>query len=218
MHEIPPLRHVRRDTTIDVHHNILPTTARVTVDARALIVAAVTIPGMGGLRVLQPVDMLLHSATHLFHEGEFANGLRDLFDVDALLREFGADARFWDDLVPRAATLGLGRSLYYALQASTQILGTPVPPRVLEAAQAWRPARPVAALMSWCWRHALQPAHPSAETLRVKSARLVLYLRSHWLRLPFHLMVWHLGRKALLRTRKRDDAATPPQAAGPRAP
>jgi hypothetical protein len=218
MHEIPPLRHVRRDTTIDVHHNILPTTARVRVDAHALIVASVTVPGMGGLRVLQPVDMLLHSATHLFHEGEFANGLRDLFDIDALLRQFGADARFWDDLVPRAATLGLGRSLYYALQASTQILGTAVPPRVLAAAQTWRPARPVAALMSWCWRHALQPAHPSAETRRVRCARLALYLRSHWLRLPFHLMVRHLGRKALLRTRKSDDAATAPQAAGGRAP
>lgn len=218
MHEIPPLRHVRRDTTIDVHHNILPTIARVRVDAHALIAAAVTVPGKDGLRMLQPVDMLLHSATHLFHEGEFANGLRDLFDVDALLREFGADARFWDDLVPRAAKLGLGRSLYYALQTSTQLLGTPVPPRVLAAAQAWRPARPVAALMSWCWRHALQPAHPSAETRRVRSARMALYLRSHWLRLPLHLMVWHLGRKALLRTRKSKDAAATPQAAGERAP
>ena len=218
MHEIPPLRHVRRDTTIDVHHNILPGTSRVQVDAQALLDAAVALPGQDGLRVLQPVDMLLHSATHLFHEGEFANGLRDLFDIDTLLRDFGADARFWDDLIPRATRLGLGRSLYYALQMSTQILGTPVPPEVLAAAQAWRPARPVAALMSWCYRHALQPAHPSAETRSVELARMALYLRSHWVRMPVHLMVYHLGRKALLRMRKADDAAATPQAPAERAP
>lgn len=218
MHEIPPLRHVRRDTTIDVHRNILPATARVRVDAQALIDAAVPVPGHEGLRMLQPVDMLLHSATHLFHEGEFANGLRDLFDIDALARDFGTDARFWDDLIPRTDALGLGRSLYYALQASTQILGTPVPPRVLAAAGAWRPARPAAALMSWCYRHALQPAHPSAETRSVRCARLALYLRSHWLRMPFPLMAWHLGRKALLRTCRPADPATTPQAAGERTP
>ena len=218
MHEIPPLRHVRRDTTIDVHHNILPATARVRVDAQALIDAAVPVPGWDGVRVLKPVDMLLHGATHLFHEGEFANGLRDLFDIDALLRHFGADTRFWDDLIPRAASLGLGRSLYHALQASTRILGTPVPPQVLAAAQAWRPARPVAALMAWCYRHALQPAHASAETRSVEIARAALYLRSHWLRMPLPLMVWHLGRKAVLRTRKNDDAAIAPQAAQKHAP
>jgi hypothetical protein len=218
MHEIPPLRHVRRDTTIDVHHNILPAIARVRVDAQALIDAAIPVPGWDGVRVLQPVDMLLHSATHLFHEGEFANGLRDLFDIDALLRDFGADARFWDDLVPRAATLGLGRSLYYALHTSMQVLGTPVPPHVLGAAQAWRPVRPVAALMAWCWRHALQPAHASADTAGVRGARAALYLRSHWLRMPFPLMVWHLGRKAWLRTRHDEKAAIAPQVAEKRAP
>ena len=217
MHEIPPLRHVRRDTTIDVHYNILPGTSHVQVDAKALLDAAVAVPGHDGLRMLQPVDMLLHSATHLFHEGEFVNGLRDLFDIDALLRDLGADALFWEKLIPRAAALGLGRSLYYALRMSNEILATPVPPHVMAAARSWRPTFAIAALTAWCYRHALQPAHPSAETRRVKLARAALYLRSHWLRMPFPLMVYHLGRKALLRMRKTDDAAAtsqaPPQAA-----
>jgi len=206
MHEIPPLRHVRRDTTIDVHHNILPGTSRVQVDAQALLEEAVPLPGHQDLYVLQPVDMLLHSATHLFHEGEFANGMRDLFDIDELLRHFGADPRFWEELVPRATALRLGRSLYYALRTSTEILHTPVPLRVLAAARAGRPSRPVAALMACCYRLALQPAHPSAETQGVKLARRALYLRAHWLRMPFFLMVYHLGRKALVRMRKAGDA------------
>ena len=218
MHEIPPLRHVRRDTTIDVHHNILPATAHVKVDGQALLEASVPLPGVEGVRVLQPVDMLLHSATHLFHEGEFANGLRDLFDIDALLRDFGNERRFWDDLIPRAARLGLGRSLYYALQTSSAMLDTPVPPDVLAAARAWRPVAPLAALMAWCYRHALQPAHPSAETPGVHLARLALYLRSHWLRMPFHLMVYHLGRKSLLRMFKKDAPPPEPQAPKERRP
>ena len=218
MHEIPPLRHVRRDTTIDVHHNILPTTARVRVDAQALLDASIAVAGHEGLRVLQPVDMLLHSATHLFHEGEFANGLRDLFDIDTLLRDFSRDPRFWDELIPRAAALGLGRSLYYALRTSTGILGTPVPPEVLAAAAAWRPARPVAALMDWCYRHALQPAHPSTETGKVERARMALFLRSHWIKMPFHLMAYHLTRKALLRLRKEEPTPATPRADGERAP
>lgn len=44
MHEIPPMRHMRRSSVIDVHHNILPRTARVTVDAQRLIEAAVPCP------------------------------------------------------------------------------------------------------------------------------------------------------------------------------
>jgi hypothetical protein len=37
--------------------------------------------------------MVLHSATHLFYDGELNHGLRDLVDLDDLLRHFsGADA------------------------------------------------------------------------------------------------------------------------------
>jgi len=39
-----------------------------------------------------------------------------------------------------------------------------------------------------------------------------------WLRMPLPLMVYHLGRKALLRSRKTGDAAVAPQAAGERTP
>src|SRR3546814_9784459 len=37
MHELPPLIHRERDRMIDVHHTILPLTARITPDAAALI-------------------------------------------------------------------------------------------------------------------------------------------------------------------------------------
>jgi hypothetical protein len=46
MHELPPLRHLRRQTTIDVHHNILPKTSRFCPDASMLLTNIVKIPDL----------------------------------------------------------------------------------------------------------------------------------------------------------------------------
>jgi hypothetical protein len=89
MHELPAMRHIFRGTTLDVHHTILPPTARLKPDARLLIEASVEIPGLPGVRTLALEDLILHSASHLFHEGEPDNLLRDLTDLDLLLKHLG---------------------------------------------------------------------------------------------------------------------------------
>lgn len=205
MHEIPPLRHVRRGTTIDVHHAILPETARVKVNTPSLLEAVVPLEGHANLYVLQPVDMLLHSATHLFHEGDFDKGLRDLFDLDSLLRNFGNTSGFWQQLVPRAVTLGLTRPLYYALRYTTLMLDTPVPQHVLEAAKIGKPPALVAGLMDFCYLRALRPIHTSTSSLGNWAARFALYVRSHWIRMPFLLLAYHLGRKAFIRPKLHNE-------------
>ena len=86
MHELPPLIHRTRDRMIDVHHTILPSTARPKPDAAALI--ADSVPLEGGLRILSPADIIVHAAAHLFADGDLAGGLRNLWDIDRLLREF----------------------------------------------------------------------------------------------------------------------------------
>ncbi|APW38582.1 hypothetical protein RD110_16405 [Rhodoferax koreense] len=202
MHEIPPLTHIRRGTSLDVHHAILPETARIQVNTPALFEGIVPLPGAAHVDVLQPWDMLLHSATHLFHEGELDNGLRDLFDLDSLLRHFGATPGFWEGLVPRALHLGLQRPLYYALRYTTLLLETPVPEAVLQAATVGRPAFGVAALMDACYTRALRPAHASTSSLGTWPARFALYVRSHWIRMPFGLLALHLGRKAFVRPKR----------------
>ena len=199
MHEIPPMRHVRRGTTIDVHHTILPDTARIRVNTPALIDAAEPLTGHPGLFVLKPTDMLLHSATHLFHEGELGNGLRDLFDLDSLFRHFGAHEGFWDALVPRAVELGLSRPLYYAVRYTMRLLNTPIPEKVVEAAQAGSPPRTVGAVMDACYERAFRPHHASCRDGGTDAALLALYIRSHWMRMPFPLLAAHLTRKALAR-------------------
>ncbi|MFG6412441.1 nucleotidyltransferase family protein [Roseateles sp. DC23W] len=205
MHEIPPLTHEHRGSSLDVHHTILPPSARIQVNTAALFEDARELPAQPGVRVLAPVTMVLHSATHLFHEGELEKGLRDLFDLDALLRDFGRDPSFWAALVPRARTLGLSRPLFLALHYTTRWLGTPVPGDVLQASAADAPAG--LALLDACYDRALMPDHASCDQALTGSARLALYVRSHWLRMPMGLLTRHLARKAWLRLQPSEPAA-----------
>lgn len=161
MHEIPPMQHWHRGTTVDVHHGILPRTARLKPNSEKLLAAAVDLPGSPGLKVLSPVDMVLHSATHLFHNEELSMGPRDLSDLDHLLREFGESADFWQDLPDRAADLDLTRPLYYALRYAARQYATPVPPDTMAALEALSPAWPVRTIMDGIYRRMLAPHHES---------------------------------------------------------
>jgi len=97
-HQIPPMTHFMRETTVDVHHTIVPETARVDVNARKLRDAAVILEDYDDLFLLSPPDMILHSAVHLFNEGQFERGLRDLTDLDLLIKHFAPADGFWSDL------------------------------------------------------------------------------------------------------------------------
>jgi hypothetical protein len=142
--------------------------------------------------------MVLHSATHLFHEGEFDNGLRDLADLDGLLRHFGREPSFWAGLVPRAHELGLSRPLYYALRYARSLLETPVPAEVVDEARAGEPPGPLRPVLDFCFSRALRPTHSSCADRWTPLARKLLYVRSHWLRMPFPLLAVHLARKAFV--------------------
>ena len=117
MHELPPMRHLHRGTVLDVHHALVPGTARARPSTQRLLQAAKALPGQAGVCVLAPVDMVLHSAAHLFHESDFTHGFRGVVDIDALLREFASVPGFWSDLLERAAAAGPnGREMFIARQ------------------------------------------------------------------------------------------------------
>lgn len=199
MHEIPPMRHLKRGTLIDVHHALLPETARIRADSSAMLRSAVGVSGHESTFVLSPTDMVLHSATHLFHEGEFDKGLRDLVDLDGLLRHFGNQTGFWEQLVPRAREVGLTRPLCYALRYASAILKTPVPGATLAASEADAPPQPLRGLMDFLYLRALRPDHPTCADAWTPMARWMLYVRAHWLRMPLPLLIYHLAHKALVR-------------------
>lgn len=171
MHELPPLIHRDRDRMIDVHHTILPPTARITPDAAGLLADAVAVAP--GLWALSPNDMLVHAAAHLFADGDLAGALRNLWDVHCLVEQFGTAG-----LAARAAHHGLTREVARALRLAAALYGAGgrlsaidrLYLRRITARDGWgRPTRAV--------------------------TRLGFYVRSHWLRMPPAMLARHLWTK-----------------------
>jgi hypothetical protein len=161
---------------IDVHHTILPLTARIRPDADVLI--ADSVPLANGLRVLSANDMIVHAAAHLFADGDLAGGLRNLWDIHCLIDEFGTEG-----LIERAEQHGLRSAVSRAARQAHALYGTDIPVswqirdsagllvrRRLTARDGWgRPTRPL--------------------------LRQGFYLRSHWLRMPPAMLARHLWTK-----------------------
>lgn len=204
MHELPPLMHQSRGTILDVHHAILPRTSRLKPDSAKLWRNAVALPETK-LFVLSPHDMVLHSAAHAFHDGELRLALRDLADLHDLLTFYGEKPGFWDDLIPRAHELNLTRPLSYALHYAREIFATPIPASVVADSEKFAPPTPVFWLMDRLVPKVLVPAHPDRTPRWNWNATLLLYIRSHWLKMPPLLLTTHLIRKAFIR--KKSDTA-----------
>ncbi|KIH75846.1 Uncharacterised nucleotidyltransferase [Geoalkalibacter ferrihydriticus] len=202
MHELPPLKHRERKTLIDVHHTILPESGRLHPNPKLLWQGAQTC-GKGGWRVLSPEDMVLHSAVHLFQDGDLSGGLRDLFDLDDLMRDFGeADPDFWNRLLPRALALDLIRPMFYALFFCREILGTPIPDEVMKHSAASAPHPMIGALMAFLARRTLVPLTPEGQLRPHQFEKTLLYIRAHWLRMPPLLLARHLSQKFFRRSAK----------------
>jgi hypothetical protein len=190
-HELPPLYHPFRGTVVDVHHNILPITGRLHPNPQKLLGAAQPIPGTPHKR-LCPTDMVLHACAHMFQDGELESGVRELADIDGLLRAFSATEGFWDQLLQRAREMQLHRPLFYGFRYAHQFLNTPIPPTILSDSRAYAPPGPTVRMMDLLIRHALVPRHTAAAPSRTRSARWLLYVRAHWLRMPPLLLARHL--------------------------
>ncbi|WP_417610336.1 nucleotidyltransferase family protein [Parasphingorhabdus sp.] len=183
MHELPPLIHRERDRMIDVHHTTLPLTARPTPDARAMLDSAAALDN--GLHVMAPADMLLHSIAHLFADGDLAGGLRNLWDINLLIRQFSeADAEFWNVLDGRAKIHDLASEKQRALRLAARLYGTPV-----NRLSAGKTALPDHLYV----RRLLARDGYGRETRKV--TRLAFYVRSHWLRMPPLMLAKHLWTK-----------------------
>lgn len=200
MHELPPLTHIRRQSTLDVHHNLLPETARIKTHPEKVIAKAELLPGFKALHVPCLEDLVLHSATHLFHEGEWDHGLRDLADLDALMRHGATREGWWEALWQRGEELQLTVPLALATRYAEALLGTPVPNTLLDR------SRRSLSFFGWPLRDALflrgfSTCHPECRMGGNALAEFMLYVRSHALRMPPHLLLPHLAYKAWLAVR-----------------
>lgn len=204
MHELPPLRHVQRGTYVDMHHTIAPPTSRYRVDGQRLLERVRPLKADRRLCVLAPEDMVLHSAVHLMQEGEFGAGLRDLLDMRDLLLHFAQDPAFAATLLARAHELHLAEAMAQVLAQLRQLDGTALSGPALQVLQGLSPSGVRGALLKRALTRAVRPAHPSCDTAWTGLARSALYIRSHVVRMPLHLVVPHLVRKAWVRQFPRE--------------
>jgi hypothetical protein len=198
-HEVPPLLHPVHPIELDLHHNILPPTARTTVDA-SLLLARLQPSRWPGWQVFDPMDQVLHSAAHLFHDSEIRDRVRDLVDLDGLFRHFGARPAFWRELPSRARELGLVEPLALAVHFCVEWLGTPMPESVrgelIEGGLSRSRRRWLLPLLGTI----LMPQGPDERGSWRQDAGSWLFLaRYHRWRMPLHILLPHLARKAQLR-------------------
>lgn len=180
MHELPPLIHKVRDRMIDVHHTILPLTARPRPNAEAMLEDAIELKN--GTYVFSPMDMVVHSAAHLFADGELDGGLRNLWDIHCMLSEF-ADANFWPALKLRAVNHQLWSAVHRATRLAHRLYGTDIP-------DAWQTP-------NWRDRFFIMRMTARDEWGRGtrKFLRLIFYIRGHYLRMPLPMLARHLWVK-----------------------
>jgi len=137
--------------------------------------------------------------THLMFGDDLVDKLRELVDIDDLLRHFAeGDGAFWQRLVVRAEKLDLRRPAYYALRYARQLLECPVPDSMIDATKGWAPPTPVVWLMDRLVPRALYAPHPDYPSWVTKSCYLLLFVRSHWIRMPPWLLIYHLSYKFYL--------------------
>jgi hypothetical protein len=198
MHELPPMFNVRRGSVLDVHHNLLPRTARHHPDPDKILARSQPLAEHRCMRVPALQDMLVHSLVHLVHEGEFHNGLRDLVDIDGLIASGAGQSDFWQRVSAAALGNELAEPVRLGLLLARECVGTPVPEALLRELAPGQPPQlsrwHAAMLPRALYSHALREPLPR----RDRWARQAAYWRAHALRMPPHLLAVHLARKAWL--------------------
>ena len=94
--------------------------------------------------------------------------------------------------------MDLGEPLFHALHHVDRLFGTRAPPDLILAQESIRPSWATRTAMGALLGLALRPDHPSCDVRFSKLARWLLYIRSHYLRMPPHLAIPHLLRKAYM--------------------
>lgn len=192
MHELPPLRHEERDTIVDLHHTILPLTSRLKPDPKTLIAAAIPMAN-GPFHTLAPVDAILHRATHLFYDGDLRDSLRELVDIHELITTYSTTmGRFENRLIRRALELDLGKPLFYALYFCRRLLDTRVSGKLIDALGREANYAPLRKLLCYLMEQQLTSLAPDQRGWKTRISGWVLFLRSHWIKMPPLLLARHL--------------------------
>ena len=194
-HELPPMLNVERNTTLDLHHNIVPPISNRMPDSRWFTEGALRITDK--ILVLRPAATILHSAVHLILNEEFHHGLRDLADINNMLQTYSND-EFWQDLPALARQAGFQQELLFALQLQDSIWHNL--PEVQQAICHLQKEvkKPFHNFWLRCYRSAIVPEISEFDNLKAQLARFMVFLRGHMQKMPLPVLIRHLSFKSYL--------------------
>lgn len=203
MHELPPMRHSKRLTIIDVHHTILPPVARLTPSPQALIDKAVE-TDFGALKRPSHADLFVHAALHCFYDGDFTASLRALHDLRCLVAAAGDhEATLIDHIIERAhvhdAKRPVADSLAFLQKEAKLALSAS------QAAFVTGQSRPAFVQNGFFW--AIRQRSFKTAPFQYGDNRLAafaLYVRSHWITMPPVMLARHTATRLYQRARGLD--------------
>ena len=203
MHEIPPMQNILRGTIIDIHHNILPICNNNKLDISLLSNGAISLVNQHNHghqhQILAPAAMFMHSAIHLFHEGELEQGLRGLSDLDMLFSYFDEiESDFSQQLIDLAKNINQQSSLFYAWRYLKNIFHRDLP-KIARAFIDDYPLKPKhLAVLDFIFITLFTAHHSTTRSWRFIAAAQLAYWRGHLLRMPLRLLIPHLLKKSWL--------------------
>lgn len=193
-HEIPPMIHRKRDTVIDLHHNLVPPISGRAPDISTFTQGAVDTENG---QVLRPAALVLHSMVHLFTNEEFHNAYRDLNDIHLMLTEFSCP-EFWHDLLSLATKSRFEDELYLALIQTQFYFSTAIPDSVLNQTQdtvARKRSRFNLFIIETIYKHAVAPKHPSLRKWQTGLSLAGCFVRGHMVKMPPKVLIKHMTFK-----------------------
>lgn len=204
MHEIPPMQHIMRGTVIDIHHNILPICNDNKIDISLLSANALKLDANDYLLshhhyVLAPAAMVLHSAVHLFHEGELEQGLRGLSDLDILLSHFEEnEINFSQQLIELAEKINQQQSLFYAWRYLAKVFNKKLPKIAQTFIENYQSQITNLTIIDFIFTNLFTAHHSTTSSWGFSLATQLAYWRAHFLRMPLRLLIPHLLTKSWL--------------------
>ncbi|GAA0857943.1 nucleotidyltransferase family protein [Aliiglaciecola litoralis] len=199
-HEIPPLIHINRSTVVDMHHNLYPPISGRAVDIACFISSREKT--QSGCFVLDPASTVMHSIIHMFANEDSSSWTRDLLDITLLVDEF-QDSGFWQQLIHLAKQTKFEFEFISCLHALAHYSAIEFP---IEVANYMK-QRNLTGSDRWLVENviipAIAPEHDHVVTKRIAFAKMMVYLRGHWIKMPAAILCKHFAVKTFLSLRDK---------------
>jgi len=194
MHELPPMVNTKSGLTLDLHHNLIPIISRIKLDSDALFENCLE---REVSMSLSNEDKVLHSAAHLLLDGEFNHGFRDLHDIYLMIQEFNAaENGFINRLIKRSQALNFEFILYHCLKLQQRLFSIELDEDIFNTLIKNKLSRAKANFIVSLFEHVLNPL--PKKTFLYNLSSFLLYIRSHWLKMPLKILIPHLFYKSII--------------------